>query len=336
MSAESIQAEPHSSPARPGIVLALTFLLIGLSFALPLSLVPPTAQRAFSDRLSAETANVYALVAWAGWAHFLYAFRGQFTALSQNRDGMRSGRIGAYFVSLAAITGILLLARSFFGIAVFSGVVWMYFIDHFIKAEESFEGKRERTSMLSRWIASYQTLLTFGWLSLVLLNVADIDWNHWLIWTVSLALAVIVLACGGAKKLIAGEVRQPMLSLFFVAEALVWGAFSRYGGPVFLTGVYIFHIAAGSYFHYLGSYFMANTRSKARDFWLTPIGILLTNAVIAIIGFTVTRAPVLGWLSPVLGIEWFTVWVGLHLVASDLFPLIKTWKPAVKIGQEAV
>jgi hypothetical protein len=25
----------------------------------------------------------------------------------------------------------------------------------------------------------------------------------------------------------------------------------------------------------------------------------------------------------VFGIEWFTLWVGVHLVASDLFPLFK-------------
>lgn len=66
------------SAARPAVVLGLTFLLLGGTFALI-----PDMQGLFGGRVSPEAANVYAVAAWAGWAHFLYAFRGQGQALAR-------------------------------------------------------------------------------------------------------------------------------------------------------------------------------------------------------------------------------------------------------------
>jgi hypothetical protein len=131
---------------------------------------------------------------------------------------------------------------------------------------------------------------------------------------------------GGWKKLTTGDVRGPLLSLFFVGEALVWGAFYQYSGPKFMTGVYVFHIAAGSYFHYLGSYFVAISRKKTKDVFLTPLAIIVLNLAIIGLGYIAAHQASLKWLSPILGIEWFTLWVAVHLVSSDLFPVIKNWK----------
>jgi hypothetical protein len=144
----------------------------------------------------------------------------------------------------------------------------------------------------------------------------------WVLVGVSLGLAAVVLAFGGWKKLLAGITGEPLLSLFFIGEALVWGTYSRYGGPMFLTGVYVFHIAAGSYFHYLGSYFAANSSLGRFDRFLQPITILSINVAIIALGCAVAHFHSLKWLVPMLGIQWFALWVGLHLVSSDIFPLI--------------
>ncbi len=314
-------AETTQSPSQPAVVLGLTFLLIGLTFALPFQLVP----EAHSGEFSPEVANVYACVAWAGWAHFLFAFRGQGSALARIRDGHRNGRLLAYGACLLLTISVLVGLQWVSGVAAFGAVVWVYFIDHFIKAEQSFEGKRgSPASTLVRWLSSYQPLLTFGWLSVVLMNVGDINSSSWALWGTSLALGAVVLVFGGWKSLATGNVRNPLLSLFFVAEAMVWGTYSRYAGPQFLTGVYVFHIAAGSYFHYLGSYFFARSRSK--DGLLTPLAILAVNLVIVACGYAVAHQSSLRWLTPVLGIQWFTLWVAVHLVASDLFPVVRGWR----------
>lgn len=315
------------SPAQPAVVLGLTFLIIGLTFALPHLLVPESQLQAVSTNLSSEVANVYACVAWAGWAHFLYAFRGQGSVLTRVKDGFRTGRLIAYAACVAVTIAALVGLRWVSGASLFGAVVWIYFIDHFIKAELFFEGKRDTSvSLLSRWLASYQPLLTFGWLSLVLLNVGGITSLPWVLWGASLGLGAIVLIFGGWRNLVSGDVRGPLLSLFFVAEALVWGTFGQYGGPRFLFGVYVFHIAAGSYFHYLGSYFVANARSHGKDLMLSPLAIIAVNVAIIVCGYFVVRQESLQWLRPIFGIEWFTLWVAVHLVTSDVFPMVKTWR----------
>jgi hypothetical protein len=317
-----------TSPAQPAVVLGLTFLLIGLTFALPFQLVPVTEPSVMSGPVAPEATNVYAVVAWAGWAHFLFAFRGQGNALAKVHDAFRNGRLVAYIATLSSTILVLLGCRAVMGVPVFGALVWVYFIDHFMKAERVFEGKTGPIPILARWLTSYQPLLTFGWLSIVLMNVGDINSNSWALWTVSSFLGAVVLVFGGFQRMMEGDSRGPLLSLFFVGEALVWGAVSRSGGQVFLTGVYVFHIAAGSYVHYLGSYFVANAKSKARDKLVTPVATLAVNLAIIVIGILVAQKPSLAWLNPILGVQWFTLWVGVHLVMSDLFPAIKTWRMA--------
>jgi hypothetical protein len=257
----------------------------------------------------------------------LFAFRGQGNAIARLKDDARKGRFVVYVLAIALTILALLGLRWLGGPAFFGAIVWVYFIDHFIKAEQAFEGKGSfSTPMLVRWLSSYQPLLTFGWLSAVLLNVANLTDHIWLVWSVSLLLGMIVLVFGGWRNLTSGDARSPLLSLFFVGEALVWGAFSRYGSPTFFTGVYVFHVAAGSYFHYLGSYFVANSKTKGKDKLIAPLAILAINGAIILVGYAVAHFESLRWLSPIFGIQWFTLWVAVHLISSDLFPYIKTWR----------
>lgn len=319
------------SPAQPAVVLGLTFLAIGLTFALPFALVPPTHGKGLSDQLSAEVLNVYACVAWAGWAHFVFAFRGQSSALTRIQDEVKSGRILAYIGSLIFIIAAMLAVRSAIGVALFGAIVWIYFIDHFIKAEQAFEGKYiANEPIFARWVSSYQALISFTWLSIVLLNVWDVNSRPWVLWGVSSFLGLMVLIMGGWKNLLSGDARSPLLALFFIAEAMVWGTVSRYGGQVFLTGVYVLHIAGGSYFHYFGSYFVANARNKSKDIFLTPLPILLVNIAFIALGYLIAHRQEFSWLTPIFGIQWFTLWVAVHLVSSDVFPYIKAWKSKPK------
>ncbi len=324
------------SPARPAVVLGLTFLLVALTFALPFRLVPASELSLMSGRLSPEVANVYTCVAWAGWAHFLFAFRGQGSALARLDDERRNGRLLAYAACLALTVAALLGAREAVGPMLFGAIVWVYFIDHFLKAEQQFEGKGPTGAPAwLRWLGSYQPLIGFTWLSVVLLDIGGVNSHPWLLWSVSFALGLAVLLFGGWRSLVAGDVRGPLLALFFVAEALVWGTFSRYGGPVFLTGVYVFHIAAGSYFHYLGSYFVAHARSAGRDPLVNPLAILAINVAVVALGYAVATTEALRWLRPILGVPWFTLWVAVHLVTSDLFPAIKRWRSPTKSAEMA-
>ncbi|MCB0826212.1 MAG: hypothetical protein KDC26_08475 [Armatimonadetes bacterium] len=316
------EAGAQQSQSLPRILLALTCLIIGLTFALPFQLVPEGAM----TNLSPEAMNVYACTAWAGWAHFVFAYRGQGGALTAVRDAYRSQRLLIYLVILVGSFLVLAAMRYVIGTAIFGALVWVYFIDHFLKAEKFFASpKAVPEPILKRWLNSYQPILTFGWLTVVLLDMGEISQYRWIMWGVSVAIAVLILATGGWKDLLTGDKRGTLLSLFFVAEAAVWGTLSYKNIPVFLAGVYIFHIAFGSYYHYLGSYFVGNARMKKRDIWLLPITILLINGGILALGYFVANYPSMAWLEIVLGVKWFTLWVGMHLVASDVFPLVKKW-----------
>jgi hypothetical protein len=170
-------------------------------------------------------------------------------------------------------------------------------------------------------------MVAFVWLSVVLLNVGEVDSKRWVLVAISSAVTLLVLAGEGWRELIRGNVRGPLLALFFVGEALVWGTFYAYGGPVFLSGVYIFHIAAASYFHYLGSYMYAFERTSGMDRWLKPVAILLVNAMVILAGWASARVEWLSWLTPIIGIQWFTLWVAVHLASSEILPVFKRFTP---------
>ena len=317
---DNLQETPNTT-TRPAIALGITFLLIGLSYALPIRLLPDAASNAMPGNLPPEVLNVYACVAWAGWAHFVFAFRGQAFGLRKLPFGSKRDAwfVGAVFIALSALISL----RSLVGVSLFGTLVWVYFIDHFLKSEQYFEAPQE---ISSRWRTSYRPVLAFAWVSVVLLNIGEIDSRRWTLIGVSIAVAFVVLATGGWKEFREGQVRGPLLSFFFIGEALVWGIFSAYSGPVFRTGVYIFHIAAASYFHYIGSYLYAVEHSRGNDRLLGPVGIIALNLAVIVVGIAVGRIGLLSWLTPIVGIQWFTLWVGLHLISSDPFPIFKRSK----------
>ena len=308
-------SNPSPLLSRPALSIGLTFLLMGLGYAIPLTLVPHAPAKMWAGQMAPEILNLYALTAWMGQAHFFYAFRGQANALK------KQPQLAALFFALVALILLVLIGlRALLGAALFSALAWIYFIGHFAKAERVFQaGPRGGQNAARR--AYYQTVLPFAWLSLVLFNVGHLDSRPWLLLTVTLSLAALVFCLGGWRALSSGDARFTVLALFFLGECLVWGTYGRYMSPAFRVGVYVFHVAAASYYHYLGSYFFGRARSS--DPLLHSAWIIGVNLAIIALGWASGFLVALRWLTPLLGIEWFTLWVALHLVGSDLFPRIR-------------
>jgi hypothetical protein len=318
-----MQTVPSTLPAsRPWLALALTFLLLGIGYALPFPLAPAETAGLWQGAIAPEVLNLYALTVFAGWGHFVYAWRGQYQGTARFAGGWRVG----YWMAVAASIALLVLLRSLLGVALFSALVWIWFVAHFVKAELVFAAPPKAALVAAGFSVSWQPVAAFAWLSLVLFNVAGIQERHWGLFAGCLALGVAILLSGGWRALARGSSFLPALALFFDGEAFVWGTYGPYMHPMFRIGVYVFHVAGASFFHYLGSYAFGHAKN-GRDKWLLPLRIGLLNLAIIAFCSAVAWLPSLHRLSPLVGLERFTLWVAAHLAASDLLP---AWKKLVQ------
>ncbi|RSL16602.1 hypothetical protein EDE15_2123 [Edaphobacter aggregans] len=296
--------ETATANSRPYLALGLTFLLLGVGYANPWPLVTSPPAGMWNGQLAFEVLNLYALVVFLGWAHFLYAWQGQWKASGR----LTPLRRALYWGTVAAALILLAVLRKWWGVAVFSLVVWVYNIAHFIKAEILFAGARERSRF-------YSPVIAFAWFTLVLFQAGPMGKLAVAVGG-SVLLAVALLVAGDWRVLAEGQVRLPVLTLFLLGETLVWTAYGQYMSPAFRVGIYVFHIAAASFFHYLSSYFFASGRSRLTQPWV----IAVVNVVFLCAGYAVAHTGWLRWASVWLAPEWFTLWVALHLVGSDLLP----------------
>lgn len=134
---------PATAEAMPqayaAVSLALTFLLVGIGYGLPVWLYPNS--HTMRGWLGPEILNLYLLTAWLGLAHFVYAYKGHVTALrAQPR------RFAWYLLALVVAGGVLVLLRQTLGLRLFGALAWVYFIPHFIKAELHFTAHWSPTS----------------------------------------------------------------------------------------------------------------------------------------------------------------------------------------------
>jgi hypothetical protein len=299
---------PSRPTSRPYLALGLTFLLLGVGFACPVWLVHRAPAHIWEGNISPEALNLYALTAFAGWAHFIYAWRGQWIG-SRKLSG-RSRLV--YWISVLGLLAVLLGLRAALGVAVFSLAAWVYNIAHFIKAEIHFSGAHETRT------AFYSPVAAFAWFTLCIFQVGPLA-NPDLVYAGTVLIAAAVLIFGGWRLLASGDVQLPLLTLFLLGETMVWASYSP--SEAFRIGVYIFHIAAAGFYHYLTAYAYAESSPLRRgDILLSPVAIVLLNTVIILAGCAVGWLQPLHWLQPILGVEWFTLWVALHLAASDLMP----------------
>ncbi len=119
-----------------------------------------------------------------------------------------------------------------------------------------------------------------------------------------------------------------------LAEGLVWGTYRQYMDPYFQTGVYVFHIALASIYHYLRAYQFA---LRKKD---TPHRLPLTVIKIVAINFAVILAcwaglkmgglaqslglsiiPALVWT---IDIQSFSVWGGTASNCQRYFPCLSS------------
>lgn len=299
---------PLRPTSRPYLALGLTFLLLGTGFSCPFKLVPQAPAHIWEGNISPEALNLYALTAFAGWSHFVYAWRGQWIGSRKLSGRSRS----LYWISVLGLLGVLLGLRTTLGVAVFSLAAWIYNIAHFVKAEIHFSGAHEKRT------AFYSPVAAFTWFTVCIFRIGPLV-NQNLVYAGTVLIAAGVLIFGGWRLLASGDVRLPLLTLFLLGETLVWASYSP--SEAFRIGVYIFHIAAAGFYHYLTAYAYAESSTiLRRDILLRPLTILLLNVAIVLAGCAVGWLHPLRWLQPIMGVEWFTLWVALHLAASDLMP----------------
>lgn len=196
--------------SRPYLALGLTFLLLGIGFASPLRLVPRPLEHIWQGAISKEALNLYALTAFAGWSHFIYAWRGQWLS---SRRFSPTNRF-AYWAGVLVLLGVLLGLRFWLGVALFSLLAWVYNIAHFVKAEVFFSGARETRA------AYYSPVIAFAWFTLCLFAPGPFK-NLVIVFAGTTALSVVVLVGGRWKLLAKGEVSLPLLTLFLLGETLV-------------------------------------------------------------------------------------------------------------------
>ncbi|MDE3106197.1 MAG: hypothetical protein KGK08_13590 [Acidobacteriota bacterium] len=219
-----------------------------------------------------------------------------------------------YFVAILTLLGLLVTTRAWLGAAIFSLLTWTYNIAHFVKAEVYFTGAKQTSR------AYYSPVLAFAWFTLCLFPVGILH-SQTIVFAITLALAALVLRFGSWRLLAAGDVKLPILTLFLIGETLVWTGYGPYMSDSFRVGVYILHIGAASFYHYLSSYFFAESNPNRPRIWsLSTTSILLINTAVISAGIACAWLPALRSLAPILGVSSFTVWVALHLAASDLLP----------------
>lgn len=301
-------------PAAPS--LALAFLLCGLGYALPFNLFP--ADYPPHGPTSPEVLNLRLLVAWMGLAHFGYAYHGQARSLWRRRASGPGGRL---LLGVLLGAGALLGLRTLTGLRAFDALVWIYFMPHLWKAERHFAGATAEAAPFRGALAYGLPAMAFAFLTFVLFAPADFTVRPWVVPALGLGVAAYGLACGAWRELRRPGAATPVLLAFFlIGEGFVWGTYRPYMSPQFREGVYVFHVALASFYHYLRSYDFARVAGGldgARYFGQ----VALVNLPVILAGWVVLHRLPMPVLNLVFDVHWFTFWVGLHLVTSDVF----TW-----------
>jgi hypothetical protein len=145
-------AHPSS---HPWLALGLTFLLLGVGYSLPFPLVRQAPVGMWGGAVAPDVLNLYALTVFAGWAHFAFAFRGQWQATTRLPVNLRLG----YWLMLAVVLAILVALRAILGVALFSALAWIWFIGHFVQAEVVFarqQSTADQAPIQIPWLIAYQ------------------------------------------------------------------------------------------------------------------------------------------------------------------------------------
>lgn len=285
--------------------LSFALLLIGVAFAFPLALAGVNHEKAY---YAFDTLNLYSLTAYLGYAHFIFAFEGQFKALKTNTNKVKLG------ITIIFIYGLNFVLFYYIGYTIFSFLAWIFFIPHFLKAEKIFAQTK----------SNQQLSITFTWLSFAIFTYALFGYSYHPKYHTVLVFILILtfLPFFIFKKVFRSQNtyfdNYVILGFFFLGEALVWASYNPYMTGYFRYGVYTFHIAAASFFHYFQSYGFAIQNSDTSKKLIRKF--VTANIVITIILIGLTYTNLVNRFNPVL---FFTVNVATHLASSEVFKIIK-------------
>lgn len=306
--------------------LALAFLFAGISYGLPVRLFPDS--HPFASWMSPEILNLYMMVSWMGLAHFIYAYKGQGMSLAKRKE-----LASPFLIALLLGAGALLALRTSLGFQLFSFVMWVYFIPHFVKAELHFGAVMDKHSPSRGWAIYWFPALCFTYLTFVLF--CPLSWlqNPWFVILLGIGVVAIGLPFGVWQQLQNRQLSNYILLAFFiVAEGMVWATYRKYMDFHFQQGVYVFHIALASFYHYFRSYdfagkMMADTKSGAQFL----LRVAAVNIAVIAAGYSVEQINLMP-LVFVFDAAYFTFWVGLHQFSSDVFAYLRSWSPSVQKG----
>ncbi|MBA4029762.1 MAG: hypothetical protein C0478_02450 [Planctomyces sp.] len=323
---------PNTRAGDGPLSVAITFLLLGIGYSFPV-LLWPQINSSLAVK-SAGTMNLYTLTAWGGLAHFLYAWRGQRRALLSGAPISSPAVWKPLITFMLALCGVLLILamiRQVTPVRLFDGIVWFYFIPHFLKAERIFQ----KSAPLRRGDVAL-LLMSFAYFSIIVLAHEFWAQHEVAAFLIGMAFIAILLISGGIAALKDSQ-RAPiiLMATFLLGESLVWSGYARYMTPTFADGIYGFHVAGASFYHYLRAYAFGISQSAAnagrsisRDMLLQLPAILLVNGIIVVLGTMIGYSGIAETIPIAHGLfapQFFTVWVAWHLVASDLFPPIRQW-----------
>lgn len=294
-------AAPKPAPTPSLVSLGLTFLCVGLGFALPFDLFPE--ETGLGTGRAPEVLNLFCLVSWLGLSHFYFAYRGHLGA------ARKADFLALYLVAAALSAAALFGLRAGIGSALFSALAWIYFISHLVKAEMYFAREED-------WRLYLFPLLAFAYFSAALL--APGAWVTPVTLFLGAGVSLLPLAFGG-KSLLRTELRKPLflVATFLIGETLLWGTYRPHMTPEFRDGVYTVHVALASFYHYFKSYAHMMVRGQGG----LPV-ILAVNALVIAVGLVTQFRFGATPLIYLFGFQFFTVWVWLHQWMSDVF----NWK----------
>ncbi|CAN5535886.1 hypothetical protein BH11CYA1_BH11CYA1_48810 [soil metagenome] len=308
--------DDHSASSLAGMLL-----LIGLAYALPFALYPST--HALNGPTSPEILNLNFMVGWMGLAHFIYAYRGQAKALSRAHQ-----KIAPFIALLLVGVAVLLTLRHFLGYMLFSFLMWIYFLPHFVRAEILFTsaGTDKPEAAPSAGVYIFPAL-AFAFFTFALFGPVEILSNRWNLILLAEATVGVGFALNLRRQLKDKQLsKYALLAVALIAEGLVWATYRQYMVFQFQQGVYVFHIAMASFYHYLRAYEYACRMGASKGQPVSKLflpGILAVNLGVIVIAYVLTNYFAEAPTKFVFDVSYFTFWVGLHQFASDVFNWLK-------------
>ena len=202
-------------------------MLTGLGYALPWYLFPGNTPEI--PIFGHGILNLYCLVAWMGLAHFIYAYRGQLKAL--RRPGFPVYR----FITCVGVGVLALLwLRHALGWILFSFVMWIYFIPHFMNALIHFNRTSQTPPTKARIVLYWFPALAFAVFTFAVFGLQYYPMTlQPFILLGTVLLSVLAGWLGGIFSQLRNRSHSSvaLLAFVFLGEAFVWGSYSRYMNP---------------------------------------------------------------------------------------------------------